>query len=187
MTSTVATDIPQAVAPAKPQLETWGKNERMRHVPPASWLLRKVEGDLRRRVEIVCDSFGHLNPTDAARTHAEAALTALCRGLDRIADTAKHARSNGHAGADIASKVREGLQHAIAALNALDENLFGRRYPFHTNERSKAEPLVGALLVVIDALSRAVEILRRADPALDERLLDGLVTLQTPLRPEPIA
>jgi hypothetical protein len=186
MTSTVATEIPQATGAAKSHLETWGRNERMRHIPPASWLVRKIEGDLRRRIEIVCASFEQMAAGDAHRTQAESALTALCRGLERVAETAKHTRTPGHGG-DISSKVREALQHAIAGLNALDENLFGRRYPYQTHERSKAEPLVGALLAAIDALGRAVEVLRKTDPSLDEKLLDGLVTLQTPLRKEPIA
>ena len=186
MTSIVATESPPGGATAKPHLETWGKNERMRHVPPASWLLRKVDGDLRRRVEIVCSSFEQLAAADPKRAQAEAALTALCRGLERLADTAKHARNANHGG-DLPAKVREAMQHAIAGLTALDENLFGRRYPFQTHERSKAEPVIGALLAVIHAVGRTVEVLRQTDPSLDERLLDGLVTLQTPLRKEPIA
>ena len=185
MTSTVATDIPPAERP-KTVLETWGHNERMRHIPTAAWLLEKFDGDLRRRIEVVCSSFERLPPAAPSRAGIEQALSSLCRSLERIADATKHARSAAMTG-DIAHRVREALQHAVSSLRTLDQNLFGRRYPFQTHERSKAEPLFGSVLAGIDALHRAVQALREADPSLDERLLDGLVTLQPPLRPEPIA
>lgn len=187
MTSTVATEIPQTAPSAKIQLETWGKNERMRHVPAASWILRKVDGDLRRRIDIVCSSFDHMDASDPHRGAAEQALTALCRSLDRLAEAAKHGRQPGHAPHELTGRIHEALQHAVVSLKSLDEALFGRRYPFQTLERSKAEPLVGALLILIQALERAVVAMRRADPGLDERLLEGLVTLQEPLREQPIA
>lgn len=181
MTSTVATETPQVPAPAKPLLETWGKNERMRHIAPIPWIVDKLDHDLRRRIELVCATFDRLGGAEA-----EPALNSLCRALDRIADLAKHARPPQHGG-DLTARIREALQNATANLRTVDDNLFGRRYPFQTHERSKAEPMIGALLSVINALQRAVAILRNADPGLDEQLLDGLVTLQTPLRAEPIA
>lgn len=188
MTSTVATDIPQpADAPAKTLMETWGLNEPMRHIPPASWIVRKVDGDLRRRIEIVCESFDRLEADNTRRQEAEHALTSLCRSLDRLAEMAKHGRVPSHPGASLTIKVRDALHHAVTNLHTLDESLFGRRYPFQTLERSKAEPLVGCLLAAIDALHRCVAVLRDLDPGLDERLLEGLVTLQQPLRQQPIA
>ena len=183
MTSTVATDIPQGASPAKPLTETWANNEHMRHVPLASWIVRKVDEDLRRRIEIVCSSYESAEPKPSA---AEGALNALCRAVNNLAEAARHERPH-QDHADITTKVRHALQHAVASLSTLDESLFGRRYPFQTLERSKGEVVVGALLHVIETLKRAVEAMRPADPALDERLLDGLVTLQEPLRTQPIA
>ena len=182
MTSTVATEIPQAPTPSKTYLETWGKNERMRHIAPIAWIVRKVDGDLRRRIDIACASYDTLSD----RSAAEPPMTALCRSLDRLADVAKHGRQAQHS-VDMTSKIHEALGHAVTNLNSLDDSLFGRRYPFQTLERSKAEPLIGALLIVIQALERVVVALRKLDPGLDERLLEGLVTLQEPLRKEPIA
>ena len=192
MTSTVATtEIPQpapAAAPAKPLLETWGKNDRMRHIPPAEWITQKIDGDLRRRIEIACSSFERLAPGDARRAAVESALTSLCRSLERIADVAKHGRpATAHAAADVTGRLRDALQHAVTNAVTLDGNLFGRRYPMQTFERSKAEPLFGALLAAIDALRRAVAILRETDASLDERLLEGLVAIETPLRTDPMA
>lgn len=192
MTSTVATDTPQNGEQAKPSpslpLETWGKNERMRHVPPIGWILSKLDVDLRRRIDIVCTSFNSLALSDPNRGAVETELASLCRGLDRLADSARHGRvTNHHGPTDISGKVRDALHHAVTNLRTVDENLFGRRNPYHSFERSKAESLVAALLVVITALGRVVTVLRTSDAALDERLLDGLVTLQQPLREQPIA
>src|SRR5690242_15212729 len=127
MTSTVATETPQAPAPAKSLLETWGKNERMRHIPSMAWILDKLDHDLRRRIDIVCSSFDRLAASDA-----EPALTALCRSLDRMADLAKHGRPNQHGG-DLTARIREALQNATANLRTIDDSLFGRRYPFQTH------------------------------------------------------
>jgi hypothetical protein len=186
MTSTVATEIPHGtVAPSSP-LETPSGNEPMRHIPSADWIIGKIDGDLRRRIDVLCTSFGNLEPADTQRAAAEAELSAVCRALDRLADIAKHARHSPHP-ADVGTKVKEALNHAVSSLRAMDPNLFGRRAPFHTFERSKSEPLVAALLIVIAAVQRATDVLRVHDSRLDERLLEGLVTLREPLRSEPIA
>ena len=186
MTSTVATEIPQGGAAPSSSLESAANNERMRHIPSAEWIIGKVDTDLRRRIDVLCLSFSNLDAADTHRPAAEAELTAVCRGLDRLADVAKHARHPSHP-ADITVKVKEALNHAVASLRAMDANLFGRRAPFHLFERSKSELLVAAMLVVITAVNRATETLRVADPGLDERLLEGLVTLSEPLRVEAIA
>lgn len=187
MTSTVATEIPETSPVAKPALETWGKNERMRHVPAAEWIADKVDIDLRRRVDILCASFSALPAGEPHRAKAEAELNSVCRALERLADIAKHSRAGGSHPSDVPSKMREALNHAVANLRGVDASLFGRRHPFHTFERSKSEPLYAGLLVVIYVTNRATAALREADRGLDERLLDGIVTLQEPLRTQPIA
>ena len=66
-------------------------------------------------------------------------------------------------------------------LGTVDAGTFGRRFPFHTFERSKGEPLYGALLVTIRCVERLVEQIRVVDQGVDERLLSGLVTLSNPV------
>ena len=188
MTVTAATEVAPSSTPAKTLLETWGKNERMRHIPPVEWITRKLDHDLRRRIEIAASAFDRLESHDALRGAIEHEFTALCRALDRLGDTARHSRAaTPHAGSDLHSRVRESVNHAVANVNAVDPNLMGRRYPFQTFERSKAEPLFGALLVVIQAVNRVIAAVRASDPDLDERLLEGLVTLQTPLPQQRLA
>ncbi|HEY8131309.1 MAG TPA: hypothetical protein VII12_05415 [Thermoanaerobaculia bacterium] len=182
MNSTLATEPAEKPA-TRSLLETWGKNERMRHVPPLEWMMEKLDRDLRRRIEKLCASAAASPSSEPIETE----LRALGRSIDRLADTAKYTRGSNHAPADIAAKIDAAITHAISSLGSLDASLFGRRYPYQTLERSKAEPIYGAFLVVIEHVHRLTKFIRAADPRIDERLLEGLVTLQEPLREQVIA
>ncbi len=181
----LATDAEEAAA-GRASTETWAKNEPMRHVPSAEWMAWKVDQDLRRRIELLFGPYAKLSPDDARRGPLEQALRGLCRAIDRLSDAARHARNN-HPPHDLGDRIVWGLNQAVASLNSLDPHLIGRRYPFQTGERSKAEPLYGALLVVIQHVGRVLTLVRAVDSGVDEHLLEGLVRLETPLRPQPIA
>jgi hypothetical protein len=177
MNSTLATEPTEKVA-SRPLLETWGKNERMRHIPPLGWIIEKLDIDLRRRIDKLIASIGSPQSGEAA----DIELRAVCRSIDRLADAAKFSRATNHAPTEIGARITWAINHAVSALGSLDANLFGRRYPFQTLERSKGEALYGALLVVIHHVHRLTTLARAADPNVDERLLEGLVVLQEPLR-----
>jgi hypothetical protein len=185
MDSIVATEVVEKPA-VKSQLETWGKNERMRHVPQIDWMIQKLEGDLRRRIDLLFASFSALPPGDSRFSAIEPHWRTLCRSLERLGETARHGRAN-NAPAELASRIEWARAHAASALQSLDPNLFGRRYPFQNFERSKGEPLYGALLVVIEHVHRLTAMVRGIDPRIDERLLENLVVLHEPLRAEAIA
>jgi hypothetical protein len=185
MTSMPATDAEQT-APTPPSLETWARNEPMRHVPSAEWMAWKLDQDLRRRIEILFTAFSHLASDDARKPSVENEFRTLCRAIDRLSDAARHNRIN-HPPHDLSERIVWGLNQAVSSLNSLDPHLMGRRFPFHTGERSKGEPVYGALLVVIQHVERVLTLVRTIDRNVDEHLLDGLVKLETPLRPQPIA
>jgi hypothetical protein len=187
MTSMLATEAAEK-PPARTLLETWGKNERMRHVPPVEWIVRKLDGDLRRRIDVASSVFVAMPLDDARRAKMETELRLLCRAIDRLADAGRHTRTNDqHPPSDLATRISSAIAHAVTNLNALDANLFGRRYPFQTFERSRAEGVAAALMVVMWAITRTLAVARDIDPSVDERLFAGLVTLQQPLREQPIA
>ena len=73
------------------------------------------------------------------------------------------------------------INHTVQSLNAVDANLFGRRFPVQTHERSKGEPVYGALLAVMYHVERLIVLARPIDPDLDEKLLHGLVVLEQPV------
>lgn len=182
MTIAEATDKPAS----KLLLEVWGRNEVMRHVPSLEWLVRKVDGDVRQRVEKLYVSIATMHHDDPRRPAVEESARALCRALDRLGETARHLRTN-HPPNDLGDRLVWSVNHAVSCLNSLDPSLFGRRCPFHTFERSKSEPVYGATVAVLSHLRDLTSLVRTIDPDIDGRLLDGLVTLHEPLRREPIA
>lgn len=186
MTDTLATDT--VAAPAETgHLEQWHSNERMRHIPRLHWMAEKLDGDLRMRIERACQAIESVPPDDPRRLDAGDIERSLCRALERLAEVAKHNRGQLHPPNDLSRHVTWSIQHAVASIRSADDDLIGRRFPFHTFERSKAEPLYGALLAVIDATHRLVDAARFIDPNIDGALLEGLVKLSVPMRTEPIA
>lgn len=176
----------QDPAPRAPLLEQWSHNERMRHIPPIPWIIQKLDQDLRRRIEKLLVPYSDVASNDPRHAALDAELRALCRSLDRVAYVAGRHRG-GHAPNDLPSKVRWALDHAIQNLSHADADLFGRRYPMQTFERSNAEPLWGAVLAAIRHVQKLVDLIRDVEPDIDERMYEGLVNLQEPLRREPMA
>ena len=134
----------------------------MRHVPAITWIVDKLDHDLRRRINVLASS----NANEAIDTEVKA----VCKSIDRLADAAKYSRAGGQAPSEIATRIDHAITHAVASLNSLDPNLFGRRYPFQSFERSKSEAIYGALLVVIDRVHRLTQMVRAIDKTVDERL-----------------
>jgi hypothetical protein len=184
MNSMVATEAVEKPG-LPPLLETWEKNERMRHVPSVEWMTRKLDSDLRPRIEKLYAPFPSLPADDPRHAPIEGEIRALCRAIDRLADSVRHIRQS-QPPQDLLHRIFWSIGQAVSALLTLDANVFGHRYPFHTFERSKAEPVYAALLVVIAHIDRLTSLVRTIDPSLDERLCEGLVQLQEPLRREPM-
>jgi hypothetical protein len=136
----------------------------MRHIPPVEWIVNKLDRDLRRRINILLSV-----PLNEA-TEAEAKT--LCRAIDRLADAAKYSRAAVQPPQEMAARIDFAITHAVSSLNSLDANLFGRRYPFQTHERSKGELVYGALLVVIDRVHRLTQMVRALDRSIDEKLFE---------------
>jgi len=179
-----------ATEPATPDsalLETWSHNERMRHIPLLSWMIDKIEIDVRRRFEILFTPFSSLEPGDPRHAPIDAELRALIRALDRVADVAKRPKNPSHPPNDIAPRMNWSINHAVGNLQGVDPETFAKRFPFQTFERSNAEPLTAAMLAVIAHLQKVHELVRAIDPAVDERIYANLVTLNEPMRSDAIA
>src|SRR5438132_6943403 len=100
---------------AKPLLETWESNERMRHIPPLEWIARKLDADLRPRIETLYGAFASMPGDDPHRPATEEQFRVLCKAIDRLADCARHSRTN-HAPGPIGDRLRWSLQHAASNL-----------------------------------------------------------------------
>jgi len=177
----------EAPTEKKSLLESWSTNERMRHVPAVSWMLQKLDGDLRRRIGLLLGPAFGLPSDDPRFGQVDTALRSLCRALDRLSEVARQGRGGGNGSQDLRSKMDAALEMAVSSLRGVDAELVGRRYPVQTFERSKAEPLYAALLMVIESLDRLTTLVRGIEPRIDERIYEPLVTLQQPLDPRPMA
>ncbi|HEX7151845.1 MAG TPA: hypothetical protein VF618_10185 [Thermoanaerobaculia bacterium] len=167
---------PAEPSPNSPWIEVWGQNERMRHIPTTTWMIAKLDGDLRQRIDKLWSPFAG----DAPHGELEQEFRALCRSLARLADVARHSRNN-HPPNDLGHRIHWELNHAVSSLQSLDADLIGRRYPMQTHERSKGEPLYAALLTVIGHVQKLLPLVREVDPGIDERLYEGLVHLENPV------
>lgn len=168
-------------------LESHAHNERMRHIPSIPWMVRKLEEDVRRNVEKLWLPYADLPASDPRHPALEAAFRALCKSLDRVATIARHHRGHPHPPNDLGSRLPWAISQTVRDLTAADGDTFGKRYPFQTFERSNAEPLWAALLAVLQHVRRLIELVREIEPEIDERIYEGLVQLNEPLRRDPIA
>lgn len=168
-------------------LEQWSENEVMRHIPTLSWMSQKLDHDLRRRIEKLWLPYSDLAASDEHHPALEAEFRALCRALERVAIVAVRHRGAMHPPNDLGSKIGWLVSHAVQCLSSAEAETFGRRLPFHTFERSNAEPLWAALLAVIQHVQKLVDLTREIDHDIDERMYEGLVSLHEPLRREPMA
>src|SRR5207244_2423132 len=112
MLATETTDNAAAV-PAPPPtpafpLEMHAQNERMRHIPTAEWMVRKLEGDVRQRTDLLLDVLRPLPNDDPRHADLEGPLRALGRCIDRLADAARHGRNN-HAPNELGAHLRWSL------------------------------------------------------------------------------
>src|SRR4051794_29227294 len=93
----------------KSLLESWSSNERMRHVPSATWMLQKLDGELRRRIALLLTPAATVAADDPRRAPLDLALRALCRALERTAEVARQGRGGGaagHAPQDLPQKIQ---------------------------------------------------------------------------------
>ena len=172
---------PTAEKPATHTLtETWAENEPMRHIPALSWIVRKLDADVRRRAEKLASSFAGSPADHPSHAAIDEQFKSLCRALDRLAEIARHGR-NGHPPNDLVGRVNWAVSNAVSHLNAVDAQTFGRRFPVQTFERGKSEPLYAAFLVVLYQVDRLTESIRTLDRRIDERLLEGQQTLSNPV------
>ncbi|HSP34251.1 MAG TPA: hypothetical protein VLU46_08050 [Thermoanaerobaculia bacterium] len=156
---------------ALPPLETLAQNDRMRHVPPLDWMIDKLDGGLRSRIAKMTAAFATLAAADPHCAAIESQLRLLGGSIDRLAVTAGGRRSNEAATMALPARIDAAVTHAASCLRSVDAATFGRRAPYHFFERSKSEPVYGALLAVIAHVEMLVPLIRSIDPDIDEKLL----------------
>ena len=112
MNSMLATEAPEKPATRSLQ-ETWGKNERMRHIPSAEWMGWKLDVDIRRRVDKLLAPFASLPQDDPRCGPLEAEFRGFCRALERFTDAVRHGRG-GHAPQELPNRISWSIGQAVA-------------------------------------------------------------------------
>lgn len=143
----------------------------MRHVPSPEWMAGKVDGDLRGRINKMTAVFAELASADPRYSTAETGLRALCNAIESLAIVAGGRRNGAETQAALPARIDAALTHAAATLRSLENTPFARRHPYHWFDRSKAEQIYAALVVVIGHVERLVPAIRAVDPDIDEKLL----------------
>src|SRR2546430_15460914 len=110
MNSMLASESPVAPAAPRPLLETHAASETMRHVPHLDWIIRKLDGDVRQRVDLVLAVHHSLHHDDARHADLEGPLRALCRAIERLADVVRHSRTN-HAPNEVGAHIAWSIEH----------------------------------------------------------------------------
>lgn len=175
------TETVETAAP-KPQLEAWSANERMRHVPPIDQIVRRLDASVRGRLEKLSIAYAALPRSHPDYQQVEAELRTVCRAIERVGEVARPTKGTSHPPNDPLQRIGWSLSQALSALGSIDANLFGRRYPFQTFERSKAEPVLAALLVVLSHIEdRLLPLVRRIDMDIDEQLSGGIEISEVPM------
>lgn len=153
-------------------IERHGETEVMRHVPEVDFLLERLNGDLRWRVDTLWNAA--LSRGGALPSPIEQEFRCVIRWLDRIADVVRHHRANGPEN-DLRSRLDRAVQNATQALSHVDRNLFRRRSPFHLFERSRGEQAFAAFLAAYRATERLVPLVAELDPDISLKLIQKVL------------
>lgn len=144
----------------------------MRHIPSAGWMAQKVDVDLRARIAKMTAVFADLASADPRYPAAERGLRDLGSAIEQLAVIAGGRRNNSNEiPAALPSRIDAALTQAASSLRSLESTAFGRRHPYQWFDRSKAEPVYGALVAVICHVERVAPAIRAIDPDIDEKLL----------------
>jgi hypothetical protein len=180
LTAEPAVQAAETAPPSGRMLEQWADNAPMRHIPPLQWMIGKVDVDLRQRVTKLTQPLIALPGDDPRRASIEAEILQICKAADRVAAAVRPSSRQTLQPPDLIGRAGAALSQAVTCLRTLESTPFGRRYPYQTGDRSKAEPVYGALLALIYRVEQLLPLCRAVDPDTDRRLLAGLVTLTIP-------
>ncbi len=165
-------------------LESVETNPKMRHIPSLDWMIQKLERTLHERLEMMFGVIQSHETAETQRAEIQACLRSTGRAFEKVCETIRPARPHHADSHDPIGYVRSTHVAAVAALRSLDVTTFGRREPFHHFDRSNSESIYGAVLSTIVHTDRLVDLVRKLDPSVDERLYAHLVNLTHPINDE---
>jgi hypothetical protein len=169
--------------------EQFSQTEEMRHVPPVSWLIDKLDHDVRSRIETLYTScFESGRSLDSPTiSELETRFRQIYRWLERMGEQARGRRGPTNHDFNLRSRVRAALAFAIESLATVDPVQFRRRNPPNLFERSRGECLYAAFLMVTCEIDRLITAAAAIDPDLHMKLIEPPYSLPPPPVQEQLA
>jgi hypothetical protein len=155
----------------------------MRHIPTLDWMVQKLERGLHDRLELMISALQGHEADEMLHAEIGGCLRAIGRSFEKVCDTIRPSRHHADSHDPVAF-VRSTLVAAVNSLRSVDPTTFGRREPFHHFDRSKSECIHGAVLNAIVHVNRLIDLVRKVDSTIDDRLWAHLVNLGHPLNDE---
>lgn len=163
-------------------IEETGQTEEMRHIPPLSWFIETLDQQVRSRIETLYASCFESGRTldSATLNEVDTRFRQICRGLERLGEQARGRRWPANHESNLKVRLRSALGFAIESINSIDPAQFRRRNPVQLFERSRAECLYSAFLVILTELEKLVATVTTIDPDLPMKLTEPPYALPSP-------
>lgn len=159
-------------------IEQHGTTEKMRHVPPLEWLLERLRGAWRERLDKLAmatiSATTEPPPSEEVR-EAELLLRRICGWLQTLVQQIRGRRPERHSDSDLHVLLLYSMDQCTAALETLDSAAFRCRTPFHEFETSEGEAIYEQILIILALTGRLEEAVARFDPDISFRLMESLL------------
>ncbi|MEO8216032.1 MAG: hypothetical protein ABI718_03010 [Acidobacteriota bacterium] len=159
---------------------------RMRHVPPLSFVMDKIDNDYRRRALLLYDAVFERsgNQASEALDIIAAEFASLCRCIERIGELTRHGRLHHGPHETPRDRIQRAIEFAMDGLKGTDGENFGRRETIHSFDKSDGETIYAALLVVGFHLRQLTEKAAVFDPDIYADLMAHSVVQRHPVNEE---
>lgn len=149
----------------------------MRHVPPLTFILSRIEHEYGRRLGILAES---LDRSEGGETKGRAldAFHSACRWMLRAAECGSHRRLPFQAAVTATETAQRTIATALEELRKIDVDVFRKRMPYHRFQRSEGESVYSAFTAIPYFILRCAEEVAHFDGDIHEHLLAHPVELE---------
>lgn len=154
----------------------------MRHVPPLSELIERVDVRVRKIVDTLYAAAFHVDHggDPATMKEIEVQFERVILWMDRLCDFARHSKRQPQRDGSLISRLHHELDSAVAALRSLDAATFRRSASYHSFDKSHAEPIYSTVLALGDITWRIGELIATFDPLVFMKVYDEILGVPPP-------
>lgn len=154
----------------------------MRHVPPLSDLIHRVDVRLRGIVDILYGAAFHSDHEGDADTlkEIEEQFERVIEWMDRLCEYARHSKRQPKRDGSLQARLHHELDSAVVALKSLDEKNFRKGNSFHSFDKSDAESIYSTVLALGDITWRIGELIARFDESVFMQVYDAILEVAPP-------